>query len=198
VVNIEDVHDAAVLLDPVDDAIGTAPGAVTTVKRSEQRLAGPQRVDRKCGFAELPHRGGSGFRQPLSDRSPCGGEPDLVSMRGFGAHVPVTRRRARSWRTVAISAPGSPRPRAARLSEMRDSVAVTEDFQGHLQALQVIHRQQDSLGLPVAGKRDPLVLLVRGCLNAPPGLALSTRCAPLGTSLPAGGTNTAAEGRNAL
>ena len=67
VVNIEDVHDAAVLVDPVDDAISTAPGAVTTVKRSEQRLADPQRVDRKCGFAELQHRGGNGFRQPLSE-----------------------------------------------------------------------------------------------------------------------------------
>ena len=45
------------------------------------------------------------------------------------------------------------------LRDARDSVVVAEDFQGHLQALKVIHRQQDSLGLSVAGQDDPLMLL---------------------------------------
>jgi hypothetical protein len=36
-----------------------------------------------------------------------------------GAHLPVARRRARSWWMVAMSAPCSPRPSAARLSELR-------------------------------------------------------------------------------
>jgi len=43
------------------------------------------------------------------------------------------------------------------LRDARDSVGVTEDLQGHLQALKVIYRQQDSLGLAVAGQGDPLV-----------------------------------------
>jgi hypothetical protein len=46
VVNVEDLDCAAVLIDPVDDAVGAAPSAVTTSKRPEQRLADPLRVDR--------------------------------------------------------------------------------------------------------------------------------------------------------
>src|SRR5271169_1642687 len=126
VVNIEDVDNAAGLVDPVDDAIGAAPSTVTTGERPEQRPADPVRVDRKRGIAELKHGCGDGFRKPLGDRPPCGRlETDLVPLRGFGRHAPVTRRRARSWRTVAMSAPGSPRPRAARLSEMRATASVS-------------------------------------------------------------------------
>ena len=33
VVNIEDRHDTAVLIDPIDDAIGTSPSAVTADER---------------------------------------------------------------------------------------------------------------------------------------------------------------------
>src|ERR1035437_1344520 len=43
----------------------------------------------------------------------------VVPAGGLGCHAPVARRLARSWRTVARSAPGSPRPGAARRSEMR-------------------------------------------------------------------------------
>jgi hypothetical protein len=35
VVNIKDVDDVAVLADPVDDALGTAPGTVTAIERPE-------------------------------------------------------------------------------------------------------------------------------------------------------------------
>jgi hypothetical protein len=97
VVNVENVGNAAVPVDPVDDAIGAGQGAVTTGERPEQRLADPLRVDGKRGIAELQHGGSNSFRKPLGDRSPCGGlEPDLVPLRRFGRHVPVTRRRARS------------------------------------------------------------------------------------------------------
>ena len=121
-VNIEDMDNTAALVDPVNDAISAAPGTVTASKRPEQRLADPLRVDRKRGIAELQHSGSNRFRKPVGNRSPCGRlEPDLVPLRRFGRHAPVTRRRARSWRTVAMSAPGSPRPRAARLSEMRET-----------------------------------------------------------------------------
>ncbi len=98
VVNIEDMDYAAGLVDPVDDSIGAPPGAATTGERPEQRLADPLRVHRKRRIAELQYGGGDGFRQPLGNRSPCGRlEPDLVPLRRFGRHTPVTRRRARSW-----------------------------------------------------------------------------------------------------
>ena len=96
-VDIEDVHHAAVLIDPVNDAVGAAPGAVTSSERAEQGLADPVRVDRKRSIAELKHGGGNGFREPLGDRSPCGRlKTDLVLLSGFACHAPVTRRRAKS------------------------------------------------------------------------------------------------------
>jgi hypothetical protein len=89
VVDVENVDNAAVLVDPVDDAIGAAQGAVTTGERPEQRLADPLRVDRKRGIAELQYNGSSGFRKPLGNRSPCGWlEPDLVPPR-LGQSPPV-------------------------------------------------------------------------------------------------------------
>jgi hypothetical protein len=126
VIDVENMNSAIVLVDPVNDAIGAAPGAVTTGQRPEQRLAGPVRVNRKRSLAELQHRGGNALRKPLGDRSPCSGlEPDLVPLPRPGRHLPVARRRARSWRTVAISAPGSPRSSAARLSEMRTTASAS-------------------------------------------------------------------------
>ena len=90
VVNIEDMDNAAVLIDPVDDAIGAAQGGMTTGERPEQRLADPVRVDRKRGIAKLQHGGANGFREPLDDRSPRGRlETDFVPLSGFGHHVGV-------------------------------------------------------------------------------------------------------------
>jgi hypothetical protein len=126
VVNVEDVDNPAALLDPVDDAVSPAPGAVTSCEWPEQRLSDLLRIDRKRSIAELQDRGGNSFRKPLGNRSPCGRlRPDLVPLRRLSGHAPVTRRRARSWRTVAMSAPGSPRPRAAKLSEMRATASVS-------------------------------------------------------------------------
>lgn len=97
VVNVEDVDNAAVLVDPVDDAIRAAPGTMATGERPKQRLANPIRIDCKRGIAKLQHGSGNGFRESLGDRSPCGRlEPDLVPLSRIGRHVPVTRRRARS------------------------------------------------------------------------------------------------------
>jgi len=66
-VNIEHVDNADVLVDAVDDAIGAAPGAVTTRERPKQRIAYPVRVHRERGIAELQHGGGNGFREPLGN-----------------------------------------------------------------------------------------------------------------------------------
>jgi hypothetical protein len=62
VVDIEDVNNAAVLVDPVDDPISAATGTVTASKRPEQRLADPVRVNCQRGITELQHGGGNGFR----------------------------------------------------------------------------------------------------------------------------------------
>jgi hypothetical protein len=51
VVNIEDVHDVAVLADPIDDAIGTAPRAVTAGEWPVPGLADTMRID--CPICDL-------------------------------------------------------------------------------------------------------------------------------------------------
>ena len=110
-IDVENVNDAAAFIDPVDDAIRAARGTMTAGQRAEQRLADPVRVDRECSLAELQYRGGNILRKPLGDRSSWGGlEPDRVPLRRPGRHLPVARRRARSWRTVVMSAPGRARP----------------------------------------------------------------------------------------
>lgn len=60
--------NAAVLGDPVDDAVGAVPGAVTASERPGQRLADLVRIDRERGIAELRH-GGNGFWQPAARRT---------------------------------------------------------------------------------------------------------------------------------
>ncbi len=125
VIDIKNVNNTAALVDPVDDAVGAASGTMTTCQWPEEWLADPLGVDRKCGFAELQYRSGNALRKPLGNRSPCSRlEPDLVPLR-TARHLPVARRRARSWRTVAMSAPDSPRSRAARLSDMRATASAS-------------------------------------------------------------------------
>jgi hypothetical protein len=92
---------------------------VTVGQRTEQRLADALRIHGDRGIAELKDRG-DGLGQPLGDSPPRGGlETDLVPLPRRDARLPVAQRRARSWRMVAMSAPCSPQPSAARLSELR-------------------------------------------------------------------------------
>lgn len=46
VVNIEDVDNVVVLIDPVDDAVSAAPGAMTASERPEERLARSEPLQR--------------------------------------------------------------------------------------------------------------------------------------------------------
>src|SRR5260370_27831461 len=126
VVDVEDVHGAGVFVDAVDEPVGSAPGAVAAGEGGEQRLADTVWADSERGVAEFEDGCGDSLGQPVGDR-PSGGrlEADVVAPGGFGRHAPVARRLARSWRTVARSAPGSPRPSAARLSEMRAAESVS-------------------------------------------------------------------------
>jgi Protein of unknown function (DUF3024) len=115
-INVGNVNDSAALVNPVHDPIGAATGTTTTCQRHEQRLANPVRIHRQPGLAELQHSSGNALRKPLGDRSPFGWlEPDLVPLPRYSRHLPVARRRARSWRTVAMTAPGSPRSSAPSL-----------------------------------------------------------------------------------
>ena len=109
----KDVDDAAVLVDPVDDPIGASAGTVTPGERPEQGLA-----DRRCRLtanaasqnSSTAAATASGSRR--GDGSPGGRlETNIVLLSGFAGHAPVMRRRAKSWRTVARSAPGSLRSR---------------------------------------------------------------------------------------
>ena len=171
-VNVENVDNPAVFLDPVDDAVGPAPGAVTSREWPEKWFADPLGIERKRGIAELQHRGRNGFRKPLGNRSPCSRlETDLVPLWGSGRHAPVTRRRARSWRTVAMSAPGSPRPRAARLSEIRATASVSPRIS------RVISRPSRSSTDSKTASGSPLrVRVIRSCCWRT-RLANSDRCA---------------------
>ncbi len=80
-VNIEDVYDAAVLIDPVDDAISTASRTVTAGQRPEQWLADSLRVDPKRGITELQHGGGNSFRKPLGAALRQMSGPDAQALR---------------------------------------------------------------------------------------------------------------------
>src|SRR5580704_7174105 len=79
VVDVEDVNGARVLLDAVDDPVGSPTGSVAAGQWPEQRFAYPVRVDRQCGVAELQDRRGHRFREAVGDRALRGGlEPDLI------------------------------------------------------------------------------------------------------------------------
>jgi hypothetical protein len=79
VVDVEDMDGAGVLLDPVDDPVGAAPGSVTARQRPEQRSSDTARVDGKSGLAEFEYGGGDRLGKPPRDGSPRGWlEPDLV------------------------------------------------------------------------------------------------------------------------
>jgi hypothetical protein len=69
-IDVENVNDAAALVDPVDDAIGAAQRTVTTGQWPEERLTYTVRADRKCSLAELQHRSGNALRKPFGDGSP--------------------------------------------------------------------------------------------------------------------------------
>ena len=159
-INVEHMNDAGVLVDPVHDAIGTAPGAVTTSERAEQWLANAMRVGCKRSIAEFQHRGCHSFWESLCYGSPRG----RLKRTSYGCVGSVVTRR---WRGVGqiladgghISAGITTAKSCQALRDARYSLGVTQDFQGHLQTLQVIHGQQDRLSLSVTGKGDPLVLL---------------------------------------
>jgi len=96
-INVEDVNDTTAFVDPVNDPVCTAPGAMAASQRPEQRLADAVRIDRERGIAEFQHSRRDSFREPLSDRTPRSGlEPDLIPICRLGCHAPLVRRLVRS------------------------------------------------------------------------------------------------------
>jgi hypothetical protein len=85
VVDVEDVDDAVVFIDPVDDPVRAAEGSMTASQRAEQRFADAVRVDREGGLAELQHGSGDCLGKPLG---PSGRV--LYVLRDVGADQPWT------------------------------------------------------------------------------------------------------------
>lgn len=68
-INVEDVDGAGSLIDPIDDAVGTASGSVASGERAEQSLAHPVRIGGQRLIAELQGRSSNRFGQTLRDSS---------------------------------------------------------------------------------------------------------------------------------
>ncbi len=125
-IDVEGMHRSGGLVNPVDDPVGAAQSTMAAGERSEELLADTVRIDGECGVAEFQNGGCDGFRESAGDSTAgCRLEPDFVPLLRFCSHTPVARRLARSWRTAARSAPGSPRPSADRLSEIRATESVS-------------------------------------------------------------------------
>ena len=69
VVNIEDVDNMVLLVDPIHDAVGAASGPMTAIERPQQRLADPVRVTRKPGIAKLQRGGSNSTFPPLAHQN---------------------------------------------------------------------------------------------------------------------------------
>jgi hypothetical protein len=86
VVDVEHFNDTGVIVDAVDDAVGSTPRAVTAGQRAEERLADPAGAQGQGGVTELKHRRRHRLRQTLGDGTARGRlEPYLVA---FTVHAP--------------------------------------------------------------------------------------------------------------
>jgi hypothetical protein len=56
VVDIEHIDNAGLIVDAVDDTVGSAPRAVTADQRAEERFAYPARAQGQGGFTEFKNR----------------------------------------------------------------------------------------------------------------------------------------------
>jgi hypothetical protein len=87
VVDIKHLDDMGLFVNPVDDAVGSAPRAVTAGQRAEERFTYPARAQGQGSFAEFKNRCRYGLRQPFGDGAACGSlEPYLIVLAG---HVPL-------------------------------------------------------------------------------------------------------------
>src|ERR1039458_2118458 len=105
------MHGACLLVNAVDDPVGSAAGTVTSGERAGQWLADPVKIDGERGVAELEHGCGDGLGQALRDRAAGGWlEADVVPAGGLGCHAPV----AGAWQDPGGRWPGLPPARRDR------------------------------------------------------------------------------------
>lgn len=100
VVEPQDYDLSTVMVDPVQDPVGAAPGRPDPIKVFAERLADSMRVVQQCRRDEVDDGGRDGLRQFVSYRaSSRGREDDLIGRVGHG----------RSWRTASTPRTTSPR-----------------------------------------------------------------------------------------
>jgi hypothetical protein len=86
VVNIEYFDDAGLLIDAVDDTIGSAPCAVTASQRAEERFTDTARAQGQGSLTEFKHCRCHRFREPFANGAARSSlEPYLIALAG---HVP--------------------------------------------------------------------------------------------------------------
>jgi hypothetical protein len=87
VVDIEHLHGAGLFVNAVDDAVGSAPRAVTARQRAKERFAYPAWAQCQRSLTELKNSSRYRLRQPFSDGAARGRlEPDLIALT---VHVPL-------------------------------------------------------------------------------------------------------------
>jgi len=85
-IDVEYFDNSGFFVNAVNDAIGSAAGAVAASKRAEQWLSYPARPQGEGSFTELENGCRDGLRKPLGDGTArCGLKLDLVAL---GSHMP--------------------------------------------------------------------------------------------------------------
>jgi hypothetical protein len=87
VINIEYFDDMGLFVDAVDDAVGSAPCAVTASQRAEERFTDPARAQGQGSLTEFEHCRCHRLREPFGDGAARSSlELYLVALTG---HVPL-------------------------------------------------------------------------------------------------------------
>lgn len=95
--NVDDSHDSLRVIDPVDDAIGPAPGAVTVGQRWSEAFADAVRFVEKRPHDELVRRERRRLGQAVGKLTPGSGRDDERIATGSVRHTERLRRSAIAW-----------------------------------------------------------------------------------------------------
>src|ERR671918_1336864 len=112
-------HATALVVDPVDDAVGAAAGAVSVMVWGTQSLAHPMRIVQQRADDQLVRGEGDGVGKLLGELATGRGSNDQVE--SFIVHAGFRRRRIASARACSVS----PSPRASSASEAASWVSAS-------------------------------------------------------------------------
>jgi hypothetical protein len=87
VIDVEHFDDMVLFVDAVDDAVGSAPCAVTASQGAEERFANPAGAQGQGGLTEFKHCRRHGLRKPFGDGTACGRLKSYLV--AFTVHVPL-------------------------------------------------------------------------------------------------------------